>query len=1406
MAAAPPLPPPRYRQAIRVTQGRLDQVVAASGTAKVRALFATVESDLQKALARIPAGSFGEAQRKSALVQIRTSLLRLSKSMEVQVTEASVQAQLAAVQALAGELAALERQFSGAVVPVPLLEAARFKGVAGNVATSLLVQHRASMARYGAGVITSMEDVMARGILGGAQNTEMVDKMMATFEGHRWQAERIVRTELAWSYNAGHVNAAVAQAQAMPDLMMRWSEHVEDETYAPLDDRVAEDSIAMHGQLAPPGGLFTQPPTTPDGEEVPEGLVAKTWPHPPNRPNDRAVIAPWRPGWGIPGWVWKDGRRQPYTGGRVPEVTTRDKEEAATPGLPAPDPTPPAEPAAPESPGVMRPPATVDMMAHPPMVKASDAALAGMALPGIGDVGAVAAAQGLPDGSGLHQRVNATRVVKDGVVSVMGNVMDGKNIAAKWERQIIRKPNGSVVVENKLLEVAQEYRGRGISDAMNGAAFAAYKAAGVKQVELDAGLEIGRYQWMRLGFKATPAAQKKIVAQFERWASGYKELKHHAPALAAQVAAMLKHPGGIAGLAVDGVEITPPGMKTKVPVGKAFLLTPEDQGGCPMYRATLPLKDGDPFWEHAAKRLGIATAAPAETKPAKGRSRKKAEPVAAEPDPAPTPAPVPPEPDPTPAPSATTQVADLAKQVRGSVPSGLSGPRYGRAIYDAELARPEPRPLGQVLSAANGIGDPSISSEMGAVLRGGVNRFMAKFGLKPYRGTVQIDTDSEGGGTMHWDGRLSLHPILRDRLAAMGAKLEAGRPDEVDVYEVDAVRTLIHEQLHSMSNQTPNAYAGAGALVEEVSTEVMARRLTREFLKDNGLQAAADKHPFLGRPLHDTEEAGGAYAGDIRTVVTRVAAATGLDEDAAYGAIERASMLQRRGGALATSPDAVVQQFADQIATAIRRPELAAAIARDLNGAPSAVPKAPASRRVIDQEPDEPSRPAAPRSPTITTAPRPTPIEAAATLEWSLTERMRHDLANELEWDRRAVGKTPMTGGPAHVATPEAELRKKVMERHHQKRLQVTDITRQLRAGRLRMPTASELGMADETEYVAHVSAVAPAVAKLKPRLARQREIHSKLRELDALRLEAIRELGGAAAGEFSDEKTRKAHLAKVNKERKARHLPLLPADGVDDDYDLQESQFQIEVYGWEKAEQRLTTMAAQVDAIATKRMTLPRDSIGQAIAPKVQDYDQPVTAPAIATALGKPRAVTGDFPDAAYRKYQQRLAELIPEVESLRGDQEDVRDKAAAALERLGEGALDEDESETPEDDEEDDEAFEDEMEAVATGNGPRHRLIVKEIKLDETTPQQDRFDYHDMVNIADALEQAESNRIRELFRAFGSSEAGESYPMMDGDPAEAVDEAIDDTDILLAKLRKAAGIKAKGRAKKKTDDDEDE
>jgi hypothetical protein len=122
-------------------------------------------------------------------------------------------------------------------------------------------------------------------------------------DSNAWQLERTARTEASFAWNAAQADAIAGLRSRGYELRQRWTERIDDMTGRPLDAKVAADSKELHGQVCLPGESFIMPPGA-------AKMAGKRWLHPPNRPNDRAVLTPWMADWGIPGWIFR-GRKIP---------------------------------------------------------------------------------------------------------------------------------------------------------------------------------------------------------------------------------------------------------------------------------------------------------------------------------------------------------------------------------------------------------------------------------------------------------------------------------------------------------------------------------------------------------------------------------------------------------------------------------------------------------------------------------------------------------------------------------------------------------------------------------------------------------------------------------------------------------------------------------------------------------------------------------------------------------------------------------------------------------------------------------------------------------------------------------------------------------------------------------------
>jgi len=276
------------------------------GVRKLKSLYERAQDEqirkIHSTIKRLGPESFTARAQGVVLAQLRQGQIHVARGMASGLGEVTKEAQRAGARGAIQDVISLDVNL-GSAAPLAVDEASVLAGIVEDRGPSLLRMHESSMARYGSSMVRRMEQELSMSVLLQESATEATDRLERVADLGWPGAERIVRTEQAYAFNLGHRDALVEASADLSDLYMRWTEHVDDGD--PLDARVGADSIAMHGQLAEPGGLFTMP----HDEDVSESLQGRSWEHPPNRPNDRAVLSPWRYGWGIPGWFYRGGRR-----------------------------------------------------------------------------------------------------------------------------------------------------------------------------------------------------------------------------------------------------------------------------------------------------------------------------------------------------------------------------------------------------------------------------------------------------------------------------------------------------------------------------------------------------------------------------------------------------------------------------------------------------------------------------------------------------------------------------------------------------------------------------------------------------------------------------------------------------------------------------------------------------------------------------------------------------------------------------------------------------------------------------------------------------------------------------------------------------------------------------------------
>jgi hypothetical protein len=236
-------------------------------------------------------------------------------------------------------MALAELEFEGVTTPLPLDQAARMAGIIDRDRASLLRQHDVSVRTYGTDSIAAAERHLALSFATQRSYSETVAGLFDMVDQSRYRAERIVRSETSFAWNASHSSALDEASEIIPGLFRRWVEYVDDFTGAPLDGRVANDSLVLHGQVC-----FTPTNATMEarstllvggtgGFEMPRDarvnakLWGKRYAHPPNRPNDRSRIVGWKVDWPVSAYMVVNGERMDVKKA-LALMTGRDADEA----------------------------------------------------------------------------------------------------------------------------------------------------------------------------------------------------------------------------------------------------------------------------------------------------------------------------------------------------------------------------------------------------------------------------------------------------------------------------------------------------------------------------------------------------------------------------------------------------------------------------------------------------------------------------------------------------------------------------------------------------------------------------------------------------------------------------------------------------------------------------------------------------------------------------------------------------------------------------------------------------------------------------------------------------------------------------------------------------------------------
>lgn len=233
------------------------------------------ESLRDQLLANNPDNKFTEAKLRSALAQVESAISVLKSKVGFQIRDGFDFLSETGVEDSVREMDAFDKYFGGGIGKLPvdaIIESTDPENI-------LLNQYQSSVDAYDENLRSLFQQSLTQNLIQGKTWSQSVWDMESIFGMEEWKLSRIVRTELHGIYNQSKMNTfGTVKDRYIPDLMKT--------LYNPMDSRTAEDSMYVESLKL----------IVPIDEPFSYKWKGKSYVRmaPPFRPNDRAILIPYR--------------------------------------------------------------------------------------------------------------------------------------------------------------------------------------------------------------------------------------------------------------------------------------------------------------------------------------------------------------------------------------------------------------------------------------------------------------------------------------------------------------------------------------------------------------------------------------------------------------------------------------------------------------------------------------------------------------------------------------------------------------------------------------------------------------------------------------------------------------------------------------------------------------------------------------------------------------------------------------------------------------------------------------------------------------------------------------------------------------------------------------------------------
>lgn len=245
---------------------------------RITKLYTEARRAIRERLLSVRHGSFTEAQLKMTLAQIETGLIAMNGSIQTELVFGSDMLSEQSSEDLVKEVGTFNKEFAGIFQEIPVdivLASDRNKNL-------LINQFQTSIESYNSSLRAAIQRSLTQAIIMKTPYSMVIDKVNETMAVEEWRVARIVRTELHNIYN-------VSKVDGMKSLRDKKYKDLKKALIHPMDNRTGEDSkkIASMNPIIPIEKPF----------KYKYGGKDRVFLNPPDRPNDRAILIPYRDAW-----------------------------------------------------------------------------------------------------------------------------------------------------------------------------------------------------------------------------------------------------------------------------------------------------------------------------------------------------------------------------------------------------------------------------------------------------------------------------------------------------------------------------------------------------------------------------------------------------------------------------------------------------------------------------------------------------------------------------------------------------------------------------------------------------------------------------------------------------------------------------------------------------------------------------------------------------------------------------------------------------------------------------------------------------------------------------------------------------------------------------------------------------